>query len=162
MKKLWLMPAVIGALLFSACKKKDCCSFPATPDFILAQKNSVQWEASPSGNILGDTISVSGKTRINGEDEELTFKIVFDGIGYYALKANQNYYQIFKAGTAVALYKPDPTHVGSVTVISYNQTDKILQGFFDLRFLKISDKPSENHPDKILLREGKFKVSLTH
>ena len=157
------MPVLIMALLLSACKKKDCCTFPVTPDFILAQKNGAQWQVNPLGsNILGDTITVSGKSSVNGEDELVGFKIVFDGIGYYTLKSAENYYRILEAGLPVAVYKPDPAHVGSVTIISYNQNDNILQGFFDLRFLKISDKPGKTHPDKIFLSEGKFKVKLNN
>lgn len=151
------------ALLFSACKKKDCCNFPVAPDFILAQKNNTKWEADPAGsNILGDTITVSAKSNIAGEEEQVGFKIVFDGVGYYTLKANENYYLITKSGTHSGHYVADPTHLSSVTIISYNQTDKILQGFFELKFLKVSDSSPGSHPDKIFFSEGKFKVTLKY
>jgi hypothetical protein len=157
------MLAIAVALLSSACKKKDCCNFPVAPDFILAQKNNIKWEADPSGsNILGDTITVAAKSSITGEEEQIGFKIVFDGIGYYTLKANENYYHITKTGALSGGYTPDPTHLSSVTIISYNQADKILQGFFELRFLKVSDIPPGSHPDKISFSEGKFKVKLKY
>jgi hypothetical protein len=157
------MVAIAAALLFSACKKKDCCNFPVTPDFILAQKNNIKWEADPSGsNIQGDTITVAASSNIAGQEEEVGFKIVFDGIGYYTLKANENYYRITKSGTLSGKYTPDPTHLSSVTIISYNQADKILQGFFELRFLKMSDNPPGSHPDKVSFSEGKFKVKLKY
>lgn len=163
MKYHWFMLAVAVALLFSACKKKDCCNFPVAPDFILAQKNNAKWEADPSGsNILGDTITVLAKSNTMNETEELGCKFVFDGIGYYTLKANENYYLITKSGTLSGHYIADPTHLSSITIISYNQTNKILQGFFELRFLKVSDSPSANHPDKISFSEGKFKVTLKY
>ncbi len=156
------MLAIAVALLFSACKKKDCCNFPVAPDFILAKKNNTLWEADPTGsNILGDTITVSAKSSISGEEEEVGFKFVFDGVGYYTLKANENYYQIKKSGTLTGKYVPDPTHLSSITIISYNQTSKILQGFFELRFLKVSDNPPGSHPDKVSFGEGKFKATLS-
>lgn len=157
------MLAIAVALLFSACKKKDCCNFPVTRDFILAQKNNAQWEADPSGsNILGDTITVSAKSTAGGEEEQVGFKIVFDGVGYYTLKANENFYSITKTGALSGKYTPDPTHLSSVTIISYNQADKILQGFFELRFLKVSDNPPGTHPDKVSFSDGKFKVKLKY
>jgi hypothetical protein len=157
------MLTIAVMLLFSACKKKDCCNFPVAPDFMLAQKNDIKWEADPSGSSLsGDTITISGKTNTGGEEEQVGFKIVFDGVGYYTLKANEKFYRITKNGTLLFEYKPDPTHLSSVTIISYNQADKILQGFFELRFLKINANPSENHPDKVFFGGGKFKVKLKY
>lgn len=163
MKYPCLILAIAVALLFSACKKKDCCNFPVIPDFMLAQKNSIKWEANPSGsNIIGDTITISAKSTIEGEEEQVGFKIVFDGVGYYTLKANENYYRITKNGSLLAGYKPDPTHLSSVTIISYNQADKILQGLFELRFLKVTDSQTESHPDKVTFSEGKFKAKLKY
>ncbi|MFC0518759.1 hypothetical protein ACFFGT_31390 [Mucilaginibacter angelicae] len=163
MKYPWFMLAIAVALLFSACKKKECCNFQVTPDFILAQKNNLHWEADPSGsNILGDTITISAKSDIADEEEQVGFKIVFDGVGFYTLKANENYYRIMKTSTLSGEYTPDPTHLSSVTIISYNQTDKILQGLFELKFLKVSDRLPGSHPDKVSFSEGKFKVKLKY
>ncbi|QEM13965.1 DUF6252 family protein [Mucilaginibacter rubeus] len=163
MKNHWFMLAMAVALLVSACKKKDCCVIPVTPDFMLAQKNNMAWEAVPAGsNTLGDTITVSAKSNTSGEEEEVGFKFVFDGVGYYTLKANENYYQIKKSGTLTAKYVADPTHLSSITIISYNQTNKILQGFFELRFLKVSDITPESHQDKVSFSEGKFKVTFKY
>jgi len=151
------------ALLFSACKKKDCCIIPVTPDFMLAQKNNTPWEADPTGsNISGDTITVSAKSNVSGEEEEVGFKFVFDGVGFYTLKANENYYLIKKSGALTGKYVPDPAHLSSITIISYNKTNKILQGFFELRFLKINDNLPGSHPDKISFSEGKFKVTFKY
>jgi hypothetical protein len=155
MKYIWFVLA--ASLLLQACKKKACCDIPVAPDFMLAQKNGMRWEASPSGsNLTGDTIIVSGISN----DEQIAFKIRFDGLGYYTLKANENYYKI-KGASAVS-YKPDPTHINNVTIIAYNQTGKIIQGFFELRFIKISDDANNSAPDKIILSEGKFKATLNH
>ncbi|SEO21666.1 hypothetical protein SAMN05192574_106119 [Mucilaginibacter gossypiicola] len=163
MKYPGFMLAIAVTLLFSACKKKECCNIQVAPDFIIAQKNNIKWEADPSGsNILGDTITVSAKSNIAGEEEQVGFKIVFDGVGYYTLKANENYYRITKNNILTGKYAPDPTHLSSATIISYNQTDKILQGFFELRFLKASDSPVGSHPDKVSFSEGKFKVKLKY
>jgi len=157
------MLTIAVTLLFSACKKKDCCNFPVAPDFILAQKNNAKWEADPSGsNILGDTITISGKTNTGTEEEQMSFKIVFDGVGYYTLKANEKFYRVTKNGALLVEYKPDPTHLSSVTIISYNQTDKILQGLFELRFLKVNDNPPGSYPDKVFFSEGKFKATLKY
>lgn len=157
------MLAIAVVLLFSACKKKDCCNFPVTPDFMLAQKNNTQWEADPSAsNIKGDTIFVSGKSNIGAEEEQVGFKIVFNDVGYYTLKANEIYYRVTKNNTPASQYSPDPTHLSSVTIISYNQADKILQGFFELRFLKVGNSPANSHPDEVLFSEGKFKVKLKY
>lgn len=163
MRYPWFMIAIAVMLLFSACKKKDCCNFPVAPDFMLAQKNDTQWEADPSGsNSLGDTITVSGKTNTGSEEEQVGFKIVFDGVGYYTLKANENFYRITKNGTLLVEYKPDPTHLSSATIISYNRADKILQGFFELKFLKVNDNPSGTLPDKVSFSKGKFKVKFKY
>lgn len=163
MRYPWFMLTIAAMLLFSACKKKDCCNFPVAPDFMLAQKNGITWEADPSGsNISGDTIIISGKTNTGSEEEQVGFKIVFDGVGYYTLKTNEKFYRITKNGTLLVEYKPDPTHLSSVTIISYNQADKILQGFFELRFLKVNDTPPGGHPDKVFFGEGKFKATLRY
>ncbi|HEX8021417.1 hypothetical protein [Mucilaginibacter sp.] len=163
MRYPWFMLAIAVMLLFSACKKKDCCNFPVAPDFMLAQKNDIKWEADPSGsNLLGDTITISGKTNTGSEEEQVGFKIVFDGLGYYTLKTNEKFYRITKNGASLAEYQPDPTHLSSVTIISYNQTDKILQGLFELRFLKVNDNSPGSHPNKVFFGEGKFKVTLKY
>ncbi|AYL98740.1 hypothetical protein [Mucilaginibacter celer] len=161
MKPIRIVCATMIVLFFVTCKKKECCDIPVAPDFMLAQKNGVKWEADPSGsNLLGDTITISAKSNTGGEEETMNFKIVFDGLGYYSLRANENYYGISKAGAPSAVYKPDPTHVNNVTIIAYNQSGRILQGFFDLRFVKISDNANNLHPDKIIMSEGKFKATL--
>lgn len=163
MRNSWLAFGMIAAILLSACKKRDCCSFPSTPDFMLAQKNEAKWEGIPSAEILtGDTIVVSGQSNTDGKNEVVSFKLVFDGIGYYTLKANEINYSLTRTGVPIATYKSDPGHVNSVTIAAYNQADKILQGFFDLRFQKIKDVTDASSPDKIFMADGKFKVNIKH
>lgn len=161
MKHPWLVPAVAVLLALQACKKKECCDIPVAPDFMLAKQNEASWQAVPSGSILqGDTIMISGRYNAGNTTEELTFKIRFDGLGYYPLKANENYYHITEPGAAVTVYQPDPTHVNNVTILSYNKAGKIVQGYFELRFVKITKGANNLLPDKLIINQGKFKVTL--
>jgi hypothetical protein len=151
----------VTLFLFASCAKKKCCDFPVTPNFIIAQKNGVEWMGNPSNSaIQQDTLIVTGNKTNAGQEETFGFKIREDGLGYYTLKSNEGYYYVTKGGATVSSYKLSPTHNNTVIIVSFNKTGKILQGHFDLKFVKTFDNPAGTQPDSIGFLNGKFKVAL--
>lgn len=161
MKRSLLLLLSATVLTFTSCAKKKCCDFPVTPNFILAQKNGVEWRANTlNSTIRGDTIIVSGSYNNSGQEETLVFKLVFDGLGYYSLKNNEGYYHIVKGGARAGTYGFNPTHSNTITVFAFNESEKIMQGFFELKFVKIHDDPPGTQQDEVSFLSGKFKVAL--
>lgn len=161
MKRSLLLLLSATVLIFAGCAKKECCVFPPAPNFILAQKNSVEWKGDPSDSVIqGDTILVTGNYNNAGQEEVLGFKLVYDGLGYYTLKNNEGHYHVTKGGTRVSTYALSPRHPNTVTVFAYNESEKILQGYFELKFVKIYNAPAQTQPDSISFLSGKFKVAL--
>jgi len=162
MKKFLLVLYLAIPLFVASCaKKKECCDFPPVPNFVLAQKNGVEWKGDPSDSVQErDTTLVTGNNTIASQQEILGFKLRVDIPGYYTLKNNEGYYYIVKDNVTVARYKLSPTHSNTVVVVGLNAADKILQGYFDLKFVKSFDIPIGSQPDSISFLSGKFKVAL--
>lgn len=161
MKKNLLFLLLATPLLFASCAKKKCCDFPVTKDFIVVQKAGTQALFNPlSLTIVQDTFIVSGRNNVAGQEETFGFRIRLDGLGYYTLKSNEGYYHVTKDNEKVGTYKLSSTHSNTVTIVSYNGKDKILQGLFDFKYVKIYDNPAGSQPDSISFLDGKFKVSL--
>lgn len=162
MKKFLLVLCLVIAFFFFSCaKKKECCNFPPVPNFILAQKNGVEWQGDPSNSTIKlDTVIVTGNNTTTDQQEILGFKLRIDAPGYYTLKNNEGYYHIIKNNASIATYKLSPTHSNTVVIIALNATDKILHGYFDLKFVKTFDNPTGSQPDSISFFSGKFKVAL--
>ncbi|QEC76145.1 hypothetical protein [Mucilaginibacter ginsenosidivorax] len=161
MKKCLLSFFCAALLLLSSCAKKSCCVVPVTPDFIIADKNGVKWEIQPAAsNILGDTTTIAGTQTQGGEEETFSIKLSIGGVGYYPLKNHQGYYLLKKNGAITKKYALSPTHLNSVSVISVNQADMIIQGFFDLKFIKTYDSQPGAGADSVSFLDGKFKVTL--
>jgi hypothetical protein len=160
-KKHLLYLLFVTLLLFASCAKKECCDFPPIPNFILAQKNGVEWAGDPSDSAIErDTTIVTGNNTTAGQQEIIGFKLRVDDPGYYTLKNNEGYYYIIRDNATIARYKLSPTHSNTVVVVAFNATDKILQGYFDLKFVKTFDIPAGTQPDSISFLSGKFKVAL--
>lgn len=161
MKKSLLLLFSITLLLIASCAKKKCCDFPTIPDFIIVQKNDAPWKFDPlSLATAQDTAIISGTNNIADLQETFGFKLKLNGLGYYELKSNEGFYHITKGNETVALYKLSTTHSNTVIVVALNEKDKIIQGLFNIRYVKIFDKPVGSQPDSIRFLEGKFKVSL--
>jgi hypothetical protein len=161
MRKYLLILCSVITLFFTACAKKECCNFPPVDNFILAQKDGVEWKGDPSDSAQErDTTVVTGNNTMATQQEILGFKLRIDVPGYYTLKNNEGYYYITKNNTTIASYKLSPTHSNTVVIIALNATDKILHGYFDLKFVKTFDNPMGSQPDSISFLSGKFKVAL--
>src|ERR1700754_3561090 len=106
MKKFLLIVCSVIPLFFASCaKKKECCVFPPIPNFILAQKNGVEWKGDPADSAQErDTTIVTGNYATADQQEILGFKLRVDIPGYYTLKNNEGYYFITKDNTTVARY----------------------------------------------------------
>jgi hypothetical protein len=161
MKKYLLAFLTVLPFLFVSCAKKECCVIQEINDFIIADKNGVKWAIEPANsNITGDTTTIAGNQTTGDEEEAIGFKLSIGGIGYYPLKNHQGYYVIKKAGVITKKYTLSPTHLNSVTIISINTSNNIIQGFFDLKFNKIYDNSPGAQADSIGFLNGKFKVRL--
>jgi hypothetical protein len=161
MKKCLLSFFCATLLLLSSCAKKKCCDFPVYKDFILADKNGEAWNIPPSNStIKQDTFIVSGSNTIAGTEEQFGFKIRFDGLGYYELKSNEAYYTFIKNNATVSNYKLSLTQGSTIAVFGANESDKIIQGFFELHFTRTSGTGGPGQPDSIRFLNGKFKVRL--
>jgi hypothetical protein len=161
MKKILLILCSVILLFFTACAKKECCDFPPVANFILAQKDGIEWQGDPSDSAQErDTTIVTGNKASTNQQEILGFKLRIDVPGYYTLKNNEGYYYITKNNTTIASYKLSPTHSNTVVIVALNATDKILHGYFDLKFVKTFDNPTGSQPDSISFLSGKFKVAL--
>lgn len=161
MKKRLLALLSITLLLIASCAKKKCCDFPTIADFIITQKNGAEWKFDPlSLATAQDTAIISGTNNVADMMETFGFKLKLNGLGYYELKSDEGFYRITKGNEIVARYKLSTTHNNTVIVVALNEKDKIIQGLFNVRFVKIFDKPVGSQPDSIRFLEGKFKVSL--
>jgi hypothetical protein len=161
MKKRLLALLSITLLLIASCAKKKCCDFPTIADFIITQKNGAEWKFDPlSLATAQDTAIISGTNNVADMMEIFGFKLKLNGLGYYELKSDEGFYNITKGSETVARYKLSTTHNNTVIVVALNEKDKIIQGLFNVRFVKIFDKPVGSQPDSIRFLEGKFKVSL--
>jgi hypothetical protein len=161
MKKCLLVFLTALPFFFSACAKKDCCVIQEIKDFIIADKNGIKWSITPvNSNITGDTTTIAGNQTTGDLEESIGIKLSIGGVGYYPLKNHQGYYIIKKSGTITQKYALSPTHLNSVTIISINQADQIIQGFFDLKFIKTYDSQPGAKADSVSFLDGKFKVAL--
>lgn len=161
MKKRLLALLSITLLLIASCAKKKCCDFPTIANFIITQKNGAEWKFDPlSLATAQDTAIISGTNNVADMMETFGFKLKLNGLGYYELKSDEGFYHITKGNEIVARYKLSTTHNNTVIVVALNEKDKIIQGLFNVRFVKIFDKPVGSQPDSIRFLEGKFKVSL--
>ncbi|SEO25037.1 hypothetical protein [Mucilaginibacter sp. OK283] len=161
MKKCLLSFFYATLLLLNSCAKKKCCDFPVYKDFILADKNGAAWNIPPSNSaIKQDTFIVSGSNIIAGTEERFGFKIRFDGLGYYELKSNEAYYTFVKNNLTVSSYKLSLTQGSTIAVFGANEKDKIIQGFFELHFTRMTGAGGPGQPDSIRFLNGKFKVRL--
>ena len=157
MKKHLLVLFSVFVLLFSSCTKKICCTLQPIKDFIIAEKDGAQWSVNPlNSNLLGDTATIAGSQ----PNEAITIKIALGGTGYYPLKSTEAYYIIKKDDVIIKKYTISPTYYNAVNVISYNQKDKILQGLFNIKFIKTFDITPGAPQDSISFLNGKFKVGL--
>jgi hypothetical protein len=161
MKKYLLVLLWATWLLSISCKKKDCCVFPPVKDFILADKDGTEWNADPSkSNILGDTTTITGSLTTGNLEEVLEMKLIISDVGFYPLKNNHGGYVVKKNGTIIKKYALSPTHLNTVSIIFINGKDQIVQGFFDVKFIKTYDSQPGAKTDSVSFLDGKFKVAL--
>jgi len=154
------IPVLLLLLLNLACTRKECCNFPTVKDFMIADKDARSWSATSfeGSTFKQDSLFVSAIN--NDSKDRLSFKIGYTQLGYYELKAGEASYTITGPGGTSANYQVSPTFASAIAVVSYNKADHILQGFFDLKFVRISGAGTPGQPDSTAFLNGKFKVSL--
>ena len=163
MKKNLLIFLWLSALFFAACGRKDCCSPPPnSAPFLTAEKSGSAWEVSPATETYSkDTIKVYGSNYKTNPEEIFGFLLKVNGEGSYTLKGNQGfYYNTVGRDVSVSGYKLDDTFDNTVKIIHYDVNANMMEGTFQIKFVKTYDNPTGTYPDKIAFLNGKFKVAL--
>ena len=130
-------------LLFSACKKMDCCSLQPSPFFMIAQKNGASWRAdTASASLNNDTITITGDIPdvfLNSGPwpETLRFKVKNNGPGTYRLPKNQVFYVTQFGPDAVPSFQlfTDTLYNNTLTITRFDQAGHVISGTFDLKFV---------------------------
>jgi len=142
-------------LFFSACY---CCEAPRPPDAIYAQKNGVQWTATPMGRLgAGDTLKISGTGINNGSNlhDTLGFNFKYAGLVNYSITPGLAFYHT-RVGNGLPLlyYKVDTLFNNYLTITGYNQSTNLVTGNFQIKF----DSPADT--STITFLYGNFKAPL--
>jgi hypothetical protein len=135
MKKILIAVSVFCTVLAFSCKKSN--ENPAANLFIVADFQGINWLAQPSTSYTPnrDTIKIQG-FRATGE-QNLVFKIRFNGMGNYTLKGGQaSYYTTLGSDAITSNYKLDTTKTNTVTITGFNMYTNIATGKFQLNFVK--------------------------
>jgi len=162
MKKLLLFIPVI--LLFCACQHRNCCMPPIPVVSVNAIKNNKGWSAFSSElPVKDDAINIKAFSDDNeiGLEEDLGISFRATDAGTYALNGNHTFYvNTVGRDVMVSNYKMDSLYANKATIISYDRTNNLITGTFNVRFIKTFDNPAHTHPDTLLFKNGNFRVQI--
>ena len=131
---------------------------PKEEDFISSTVNEVNWNGIPETHYFAenDTLALLGL----GDEQVLVFKIKIKGEGNYHLNKYQTHYYTTIGGDVItSFYRLDESSNSQLTITDYDPERNILKGNFETTFLLDSGDP-DNHPDKLIFKNGEFKASL--
>ncbi len=158
MKNLTHLCLAVFILTLTASCRNKCCVAPDTSNFVLAQKNNVEWTATSSASIYQDSLTVIAS---NSKEEHLGFRIKFVGIGQYTLINKQGFfYNTVGQDVAVSDYKTNGGATSIVNITNYDQPSGTIVGTFSINLSKIYDNPTGTFPNTLAFLSGKFSAVI--
>ena len=149
--------AILFTGLSTSCTKHDQT---ATPKFFIgATKQNTDWIADPSTGFIPtpDTLQIRGY-HATGE-ENLEFKIRFNGIGTYQITGSQAiYYTTLGQDAITSRYILDAAATNTVSITAYNYATNIATGNFQLSFVKTYG--GSVSPNSVSFTGGQFWLQL--
>ena len=157
MKKLMLACAAAIVLFNSSCLPDKCCEPPLANSYINAQRNGIQWSAYPENSAFkNDTLTISGVGENPGPAmDTISFRIKYIGPGKYELLKNQVAY-FYTAGHSapVVSYTLDSSYDNNLNIVSYDQTENMVNGTFNIKFA------GTNNTADVSFLDGGFHIVL--
>jgi hypothetical protein len=142
MKKwVYYSVALMALFIITACVY-NCCDVKP-PLLIFAQKNNVQWKATPAGTLgTNDTMQITGVGINTGSNlhDTIDFKFKYAGERTYNITPTSSFYHTMVANSPPLLYyKVDTAFDNYITISDYDQLNHQVTGFFQVKFISPAD-----------------------
>ena len=156
MKKSLLLFAIV-ALALTACRKERrmCCDIPEH-DFIMADIKDTTWVAELQTTYYRDSLNLWAQ---RGE-EHLFFRLKFNGIGKYPLKATEGTFFHTVGMDVITSQYITTDNAGEINITLYDKAKNIIEGNFTAQMQLTYPASAIPEPIKMYMQQGKFRVRL--
>ncbi|RYY34915.1 MAG: hypothetical protein EOP46_11810 [Sphingobacteriaceae bacterium] len=156
MRKIFTL-LTLAAIALSACRKENkiCCDVPEH-DFILANIKDTTWTAELQTTYYRDSLNLWAQ---HGE-EHLFFRLKFNGLGKYPLKATEGTFFYTVGMDVITGQYITADNAGEINITLYDKAKNIIEGNFTAQMQLTYPATAIPEPIKMYMQQGKFRVRL--